>query len=206
VLRRGVWHLRRVDWRRGCFVWVEAEPAEGEIAAYVRRFFALEEEGSLAEVHLEALRWLERVAQSLQRGFLVAIDYGYTASEQRRFQRGTLMSYRRHQACEDVLAQPGDRDITAQVPFSALQEHGAGCGLQTERLERLAKVLLEVGERDRFAAALGGASGAETLQRRLQLKTLLVGFGESFRVLVLRKTEADRKEGTQKKGPDGIGA
>ncbi len=206
VLRRGVWRVRRVDWRAGRFIWIEAEPAEGRIADYVRRFVPLEEEGSLAEVHLEALAWLERVAHSLQRGFLLAIDYGYTAQEQRRFPQGTLMSYRRHQACEDVLAQPGDRDITAQVPFTALQQHGACCGLRTERLERLARVLLEIGERDRFSAALSASGGTAALQRRLQLKTLLVSLGESFRVLLLRKGEAGRRESAQEKGPERIGA
>ena len=52
------------------------------------------------------------------------IDYGYTTAEAKRFPAGTLMSYRRHAASEDVLADPGERDITAHVCFPALEGHG----------------------------------------------------------------------------------
>ena len=40
--------------------------------------------------------------------------------------------------------------------FTALEEHGESCGLQTERFETLAQMLLAAGEPDQFAAALGG--------------------------------------------------
>jgi SAM-dependent MidA family methyltransferase len=68
------------------------------------------------------------------------------------------MSYRRHQADEDVLADPGARDITAHVPFTALQEHGARLGLETVRFETLAQTLLAAGEPDQFAAALAAST------------------------------------------------
>jgi SAM-dependent MidA family methyltransferase len=95
------------------------------------------------------------------------------------------MSYRRHTALEDVLEEPGERDITAHVCFTALEDHAA---FQTMRFERLAQFLMAAGERDEFAAALAGADAAETQARRLQLKTLLFGMGETFRVLLQRKT------------------
>ena len=41
------------------------------------------------------------------------------------------MSYRRHQAIEDVLKNPGEQDITAHVCFTALEEHGRSIGLET---------------------------------------------------------------------------
>jgi SAM-dependent MidA family methyltransferase len=97
------------------------------------------------------------------------------------------MGYRRHTAREDVLTEPGARDITAHVNFTALEEHGAACGLVRERFETLAQTLLAAGERDRFAAALGAGGGSDELRRRMQLKTLLFGMGETFRVLLQRK-------------------
>ena len=81
-------------------------------------------EGMLVEANTEALAWMERIADALEDGFLLAIDYGYTRAETVRFPRGTLMSYRRHVAREDVLENPGEQDITAHVNFSALEEHG----------------------------------------------------------------------------------
>jgi SAM-dependent MidA family methyltransferase len=114
---------------------------------------------------------------------VLTVDYGYTRPEAVRFPSGTLMGYRRHTAREDVLAEPGVRDITAHVNFTALQEHGARRGLRTETFETLAQTLLAAGEPDQFAAALGPESD---LRRRMQLKTLLFGMGETFRVLLQR--------------------
>jgi SAM-dependent MidA family methyltransferase len=97
------------------------------------------------------------------------------------------MSYRRHAALDDVLAEPGERDITAHVCFTALAEHGRAHGLEPVRLETLAQTLLAAGERDQFAAALSASPIEEEPRRRLQLKTLLFGMGETFRTLVQRK-------------------
>ena len=97
------------------------------------------------------------------------------------------MAYRRHTAREDVLEEPGERDITAHVNFTALQECGAACGLRTERFETLAQTLLLAGEPDQFAAALDAAGPGEQLRRRMQLKTLLFGMGETFRSLLQRR-------------------
>ena len=98
------------------------------------------------------------------------------------------MGYRRHTARDDVLADAGSRDITAHVNFTALQDAGAACGLAPVRFETLAQTLLAAGEADQFAAALGEAGTAEELRRRMQLKTLLFGMGETFRVLLQEKT------------------
>ena len=83
-----------------------------------------------------------------------------------------------------MLADPGERDITAHVCFTALEEHGKKLGLETVRFEKLSQTLLDAGEADQFATAL---SGADEARRRLQLKTLLFGMGETFRVLLQRK-------------------
>jgi SAM-dependent MidA family methyltransferase len=97
------------------------------------------------------------------------------------------MGYRRHTAREAVLEQPGERDITAHVNFTALEETGAEQGLRTLRFETLARTLLDAGEPDQFACVLAAADEREQLRRRMQLKTLLFGMGETFRVLLQRK-------------------
>ncbi len=175
-----------VDCAQERFAWVEGQ-ASGELEEFLHRYGAPAEEGDLLEVNLEALRWLERIAVALEHGYVLAIDYGYTAREIIRFPAGSLMSYRRHTAAADVLSEPGLRDLTAHVNFTALQEHGAARGLRTVRLESLAQLLLRAGEEDNFAAALEAAGEEQALRRRLQLKTLLVGMGETFRALLLAR-------------------
>jgi len=169
-----------VDWRDGAFVWVDGDRVTDEIREYVERYFPESAGRSSAEVNLDAVRWMERISRSLQAGYVFTIDYGYSASEAKRFPAGTLMSYRRHQASEDVLADPGERDITSHVCFPALE----GYGLETIRFETLAATLLTAGEADQFAEAL---SGPDEARRRLQLKTLLFGMGETFRTLIQRR-------------------
>lgn len=187
VWRGGRFREMLVDWRDGRFDWVEGDPVSGELKEYLDRYVLSPADGELAEANLEALSWLEEIARRLERGFVLTVDYGYTSRERARFPRGTLISYRRHAADESVLAEPGERDITAHVCFTALEEHGASLGLETLRLEPLSRTLLEAGEPDRFAAALAAPDPREELRRRMQLKTLLYGLGESFRTLLQRR-------------------
>jgi len=187
VRRGNSFREMRVAWNGERFVWAEAEEMTGEAADYFQGYFENPEEGRVAEANLRAWRWLEQIAARLARGFLLVIDYGYRAEESSRFPAGTLMSYRRHLALEDVLAEPGERDITAHVCFTALEEHAARCGLRTARREALTQTLLRAGEQDAFAAALQAETEPERFRRRLQLKTLLAGMGETFRTLLLAK-------------------
>jgi len=188
AVRRGGEFLElRVGWSGERFVWVEAGHVDAEAEAYLLRYTAPRQDGDVVEVNREALRWLERVAGRLERGLVFTIDYGYTARESARFPRGTLMSYRRHRATEDVLEDPGERDITAHVCFTALEEHGKRCGLEPVRFETLARTLLDAGQADAFAAALGCGDAAGETRRRMQLKTLLFGMGETYRTLIQRK-------------------
>lgn len=173
------------------FRFVEGAPVEGEVKSYLDRYWGPREDGTLVEVNLRALAWLDHIAACLLGGYILTIDYGFTARESVRFPRGTLMSYRRHRASEDVLAGPGECDITAHVFFPALEDRGQACGLKTVRYETLAQFLLRAGERDQFAGALEAPSEVARIQRRLQLKTLLFEFGETFRVLLQRKREDD---------------
>ena len=108
------------------------------------------------------------------------------------------MGYRRHTAREDVLAEAGRaRHHGARELHRARGDAAQQCGLATVRFETLAQTLLAAGEADQFAAALAGAAPRRSCARRMQLKTLLFGMGETFRVLLQRKME---KESWQRSG------
>jgi len=183
IFEGGVFRERRVGWRGGNFGWQTAGLAGEEAQDYLRAWYPPPEEGRVYEVNLAALDWLKRIAAALD-GYMITVDYGFTRAESVRFGAGTLMGYHRHTAQEDIFMEPGGRDITAHVNFTALQEAGEACGLVTERFETLAQTLLAAGAADQFASAL---AGGDELRRRMQLKTLLFGMGESFRVLTQRK-------------------
>jgi SAM-dependent MidA family methyltransferase len=170
VQRRGErWYERRVDFSGGRFLFTEGRAVED-----------IKTPQNVTEVHDTARGWMKKIAGQLHRGFVLTIDYGYTNAETLRFPQGSLMSYHRHTASEDVLADPGERDITSHVPFDVLRKAGESAGLETVRFETMAQFLLRVGESDQFAELVRG--GGE-----LALKTLIYSMGESFRVLLQRK-------------------
>lgn len=188
VIRRAdVFVEQHVAYENGRFVLIDGAPASGRTLEYLNRWYGAAPPASVIEVNLRALDWVDAIAERLERGWLVIVDYGYTAREWARHRHGTLMSYRRHSASDDVLSDPGERDITTHVPFTVIGERAAERGLSKRRFETLARFLLAAGERDQFAAALGPETGPEALKRRLQLKTLLFEMGETFRVLQLEK-------------------
>lgn len=171
------------------FVWREAGPLPAQWQDYAAAL--LPHFGDASDVWIELpvhLReTLARMSAPLSRGSVIAIDYGYTDRELLRFPRGTLMSYRRHSAIDDVLRDPGLQDITAHVPFTHLEYAARAEGLKTGPLETLAQFLLRTGEADQFASALQAETEPEAARLRLQLKSLLFGMGETFRVVTLHK-------------------
>lgn len=195
VFRNGEFREQRVGFSDGRFAWETGAVAGEEVIDYLARYGPPPEEGNWYEAGLAALEWMERIAAALDAGCAITVDYGYTRGEAARFPMGTLMGYRAHVAREDVLSDPGKRDITAHVNFTALEQRGAELGLRRVSLRTLAQTLLEAGEEDRFASVLEADEPAEAMRRRMQLKTLLVGMGETFRVLVQRKDGAGEPEG-----------
>ena len=183
---------KRNAWREVC-VRVEEErctfaqrtrPVPAQVAQYLDRYHANASAGSRVEVNLRAREWVERVSSIVERAWWVIIDYGYTATEWPRHAHGTLMSYHGHTADDAVLESPGHRDITAHVAWTPLRDWLEECGWRVESFTTMARALLDAGERDHFAWLFAGCDAKEESRRRLQLKTLLFGMGETFRVLV----------------------
>jgi len=150
-------------------------------------------EGNRAEVNLDAVRWMEGVAQRLKRGFALTIDYGYPAAElYAPFRRnGTLLCYHRHTSSDNPYQRIGFQDITSHVDFTALEKAGDAAGLAP----------LYFGEQYRFLMGLGFVEALIEMQAnetdenraralRMTLKNLILpdeGMGETFKVLVQGK-------------------
>ena len=159
VERRGdAWVEWRVALAGDRFVWQRSQTGEK------RRALPSAEDGRRIETCERALEAMERILGLLAGGWVVVIDYGYTREEierSGRFGAGSLMSYKGHRADPDVLADPGRRDITAHVNFSALEDCGAAAGLEVFPLQSQQAFLLRVGEPDGFGYALA-ATGVAT--------------------------------------------
>lgn len=150
-------------------------------------------EGQRAEVRRAADNWLHGVAASLQRGYVVTIDYGYLASELygRMRTNGTLLCYYRHQLEENPYIRVGLQDITAHVDFSALIETGETVGLKKIWYGEQYRFLMATGMMDELLALEARpVPEAERLKDRLALKKLMLpdgGMGDTFKVLIQGK-------------------
>jgi SAM-dependent MidA family methyltransferase len=150
-------------------------------------------EGFIAEVCPEAAARMQPFSKLLSRGEILIVDYGYTLEEWRqgRFPQGSALGYRQHQVVEDMLANPGEQDLTAHVNFSQLIKIGVQLGLrQCGSLVSQTKFLMELGEPDEFHDVFADCSSdRERQQRALQLKTLILpqGMGTTFQVLRFHK-------------------
>lgn len=142
-------------------------------------------DGFTVEVSPAASAWWRTAASLLRRGKLLTIDYGGTAEELLSPQRsqGTLRAYAHHHASEDILANPGEQDLTAHVNFTHLLATGEQAGLSSATLLSQAAFLTRIVE-----GTLGGAAdfGDWTTARTRQFQTLThpEHLGRSFRVLV----------------------
>lgn len=87
--------------------------------------------GYESEVGLQAEAWVRSMADMLEAGVLLLVDYGFPRAEFYHPDRrgGTLMCHYRHRAHADPLILPGLQDVTAHVDFSAIAAAGIDAGL-----------------------------------------------------------------------------
>jgi SAM-dependent MidA family methyltransferase len=166
-------------------IWLPPLPEELE---FLDRFGVHPEPGERIEVPIIAQNYIQQVAQLVQRGFLIVIDYGYTRNEQLAGRhRGTLMAYRNHSASADPYQAPGEQDLTAHVNFTAIASACEQAGMHCEKLLTQSQFLMGIGEKTQFADAFEDCRlPQEHAKVALQLKHLVTpaGMGENFRVLI----------------------
>jgi len=177
----------RIDAREGHFVetWAPASPEELE---FLDRYSVHPEADERIEAPLAAQQSMDRIAASIQRGFFIAIDYGYTRDEQLAGRhRGTLKALRQHSVSANPYEAPSEQDITADVNFTALAAAAEKHGMRTHKLVTQSQFLLGIGEANQFADAFEECRlPQERAKVALQLKHLVTpaGMGESFHVLI----------------------
>ena len=148
-------------------------------------------QGYRTEVNLAALDWLNTVSNKLRQGYLLTIDYGYSASKYYHPQRsqGTLKCYYQHRHHDNPYVNLGEQDITSHVDFTALENYGKSHKLDTIGRTKQAMFLMSLGLGDRLQQLSSGQFNAwEILHKRDALHQLInpMGLG-GFEVLIQGK-------------------
>ncbi|MBL8348013.1 MAG: SAM-dependent methyltransferase [Rubrivivax sp.] len=106
--------------------------------------------GAVLEIHPQATAFVSTVAARLARGAAFFVDYGFPEAEYYHRQRhqGTLMSHRAHRSFSDAgeaLVEPGLRDITSHVDFTAMALAAQEAGAEVVGYTSQARFLLNCG-------------------------------------------------------------
>ena len=133
-------------------------------------------EGYRGEVNLAMEDWTGQLAQALDRGFILTIDYGQLATDLYSHQnnQGTLVCYHRHVVSRDPYQHIGHQDMTCQVDFTSLMRLGDRHGLATVGYALQRQFLTNLG----FSSCLDalqtqGLSAARTALSRMAMMTLV---------------------------------
>lgn len=174
-----------VGWEENHFVWRErpASTAVSERATSLQR-----EQDYVSEIGFAAEGWIRSVADILQQGVLLLIDYGFPRHEFYHPERrtGTLMCHYRHHAHTDPLVRVGLQDITAHVDFSAITTAGIEGGLEVLGYNSQAMFLLGCGL-DEISAGIDQHDTRAYLRFTNAVKKLTLPheMGELFKVIAL---------------------
>lgn len=193
VRRQSELHELTVTRRGDALDWSERVADPRYVAYFAERSIALED-GQFADVSLDWAAKYGEICHFAERGLIVTFDYGYPEaalfrSRGRRF--GTAAAYSSQRVSRDLLANPGEQDLTAHINFSDLIRAGESLGFSTLFFDRQATFLLSLGiaEHALFAAPQEQGSveaNLALLNARDDARRLVLpdGIGEDIRVLV----------------------
>ena len=127
-----------VDWEERCVVesgdgfdFVTTPITDGELGRHLGTVPRHAKRPYETEVNLAALKWIEKVAQKLTRGYVLAVDYGYSRDDFYAPKRssGTLQCRAQHRIVSSPFSGIGETDITAHVDWTSLAERAEANGL-----------------------------------------------------------------------------
>jgi SAM-dependent MidA family methyltransferase len=178
----------------GSFAWTEGPLSTPRLAEFVHEYSLELAPGQIIEINLEIDDWFARLKSKI-RGFVITVDYGAESDElydPRRRPEGTLRAFTRHGFVDDVLAQPGDHDLTTSVNWTHVKRAGERFGFELIDFESQDKFLLSAGLVEELEHRL---SRITTESEKLALTTgaremiLPGGMASNFQVLVQKRVE-----------------
>ena len=172
------------------FVWSTGPLSTERLVDYCRAYSLELGDGQIVEINLAIDDWLAQVAGKLDEGFLITVDYGEEAGELYDFARrpqGSLRGFWRHGFVDDVLAQPGECDLTTTINWTQVKRTGERLGFQVIEFASQDKFLLNAGLLEELENMLKAAiTDSEKLALSTSAREMILpgGMASSFQVLV----------------------
>jgi len=181
--------FRRFQFLGGVWREIGVQLRDGELREIVLEAAALPSvlppnapEGYRVDLPLAAVTLAEQIAAQPWTGLFIAFDYGKTWRELiTAAPAGTARAYFQHQQSNDLLARPGQQDLTCHVCWDWLAEALAQARFATPQLETQEAFIIR--RAADFMSATVVAEATQLSARKLGLLQLLHHLGQKFQVL-----------------------
>ena len=173
------------------FCWRDAATPMSSPPAIDASLIATWPDSYISEFNPALAEWQQALGRIIEKGFVFTVDYGYSQQEYYRKARveGTLLAHVGQRTSEDVLSDPGSRDITAHVDFTALVNHGRAAGLTPLLWMSQGGWLAQSPSVQSLIQSLAAQNDKVSLHLLAHAKRMLMpfGMGEVFKLLVQSK-------------------
>ncbi|HUG09864.1 MAG TPA: SAM-dependent methyltransferase [Opitutaceae bacterium] len=189
VFRAGAWRERGVQLANDALTIVEMPEPRSDTAELIARLPTTPGEAYELDISPAAARLAGRVAAQPWTGLFVAFDYGRSWRELTEDSpAGTARAYRAHRQHNDLLADPGEQDLTCHVCWDEIIAAIARRGFRDETIESQEAFFIRHAGEAVEAIVTGTPRGPDPM--RLQLQQLIhpTLMGQKFQVLTARRS------------------
>lgn len=175
------------------FIWQNAPPSSPLLQEEIEKLkneYALAD-GYQSEIQIEAMIMVKQLCDSLTKGIILLVDYGYGQREFYHPQRinGTMTCFYQHRALNNPLLYPGLQDITAHVDFTRVIETASDTGARlggftTQSAFLLANGLLEMAAMEEQTLA---DTDAFRLHQAIKTLTMPTEMGDRVKVMAISR-------------------
>ncbi len=195
--KQGAFYERGVGVDGDGFCWIDSKAPMPKAPDIAPELVAAWPDNYISEYNPALFGWQHELARIIQSGFVFTVDYGYSQQEYYRQARveGSLLAHVGQTASEDVLFDPGSRDITAHVDFSALVRAGRNVGLEPLLWMSQGGWLAQSPSVQALIQSLAAQNDKVSMHLLAHAKRMLMpfGMGEVFKLLVQSKGLSARK-------------
>jgi SAM-dependent MidA family methyltransferase len=143
------------------------------------------------EVPIAMRKMIEDLAGQITNGLIVTADYGYSNEEwlDPRRRNGSLRGYYQHKMIDNVLANPGEMDITTHIHFDYLIQKGRESKLELVTKLRQDEFLLKAGILEELENHYDPNPFSEVSKRNRAIRSLIMpgGLSSYFHIVIQQK-------------------
>lgn len=193
VFRAGAWRELGVRFVDGALATIELDEPGLEARELIERLPADPGEGYSLDISPAAARLAAQIAAQPWHGLFVACDYGRTWRELTEDSpAGSARAYRAHRQHNDLLADPGEQDLTCHVCWDDLIDAITRRGFASAAVQSQEAFFIRHARASVEAIVTSAARGPDPVKLQLQQLLHPTLMGQKFQVLAASRTKIDQ--------------